>query len=67
MPVEIKELHLKFNIDNGSTATDAAGSTSKAEATGASCSNNDSASSHRLVQTTTDEVLRIIEAKREER
>ena len=66
MPVEIKELHLKFNIDNGSSAAAATGSTAKADAGNSSCS-TDSTSNQRLVQTTTDEVLRIIEAKREER
>ena len=65
MPLEIKELHLKFNIDNGSSAP-VSGGTTKADASGNSCS-TDSASSQRLVQTTADEVLRIIEVKREER
>lgn len=64
MPIEIKELHLKFNLErSGSSDSSSADSVSAAPST----NEGGAADQQDLVQTCVEEVLRILELKSEDR
>lgn len=63
MAIEIKELHLKFNVE-GQTASD---DDNTSKSSGGQCSDSGKVNKSKLIQECVEQVLRVLEEKEENR